>query len=94
VAIQVLLSELAGYPKTGEAMKFAKLMAVFALIFGLCLSSFSQPIGDSLLDLGGSRNSELPDGHEGPWKPTHQKGARHKGHKGTKHSNPHGRVRH
>jgi hypothetical protein len=91
----VLLSKPVRCSKTGEAMKLGKLMAVLALIFGLCLSAFSQPIGDSRLDLGGGgRNSELRDGHVGPWKPTRQKGARHRGHKGTKHTNPHGRVRH
>jgi len=82
-------------PLTGEAMKPGKLLAVFALILGLCLPTFSRPSSGSLPVDNGGGNAGLPNGHiQGPSKPTHPKGARHKGHKGTKHKNSHKKVHH
>jgi hypothetical protein len=95
VAIQVHLSKPVNCPRTREAMKARKLSAVFALVLGLCLPTFSRPsLGSLPVDNSGG-NGKLRDGHsQGPSNPTHPKGARHKKHKATKHKNPHKKVRH
>ena len=78
---------------SGGPMKLGSLFAVLAALVGLSAPVFGQPrpISPPL------ENGGVNVGHAqaaGPSKPTHPGVVRHKGHKGTKHKNPHKRVQH
>jgi len=76
-------------------MKPGRMWAVMTLVLALHPPVLSRPLPGSAAAAGGGGNAGLSDGRSEGWrKPIHPKVVRHKGHKGTKHTNEHRRVRH